>query len=513
MGFTVVTATLLVSFGRVSDIFGRVKLYNAGFAIFTLASILLFFSPGSGSTGLTFMIAFRLLQGVGSGFLFANSVAIITDAFPSNQRGTAMGLNQIASIGGTLLGIILGGILASIDWRLVFLISVPIGIFGTVWAYLKLKEQSKPDRTQKIDWLGNITFAVGLIAILVGMTLGIMPSGGASMGWGNPLVIGVILLGVLLLVAFVFIERRVKMPMFNLKLFRIRDFTAGNISLFLSSVARGGLQFMLIIWLQGIWLPLHGFSYEVTPLWAGIYMMPMMVGFLASGPIFGRISDLHGARGLTTGGMAVSVVGFILLTVLPPNFNYLIFALILFLLGIGMGMFSAPNTSAIMNAVPAEHRGASSGMRATFMNAGMSLSMALYFAILIGGLALELPTVLHSGMLSAGVPEAVAQQVASMPPTEALFATFLGFDPMQTIIGAQTLQSLPSATQALLMSNDFFPQTIAAAVMDSLHIAFYISAGLSLIAAVASFFTGQHKPGQQAQEVAGEEASDGETSE
>ncbi|MCL2825953.1 MAG: MFS transporter [Eggerthellaceae bacterium] len=493
MGFTVVTATLLVSFGRISDIFGRVRLYNIGFAVFTVSSILLFFTPGTGSFGLTCMVAFRLLQGVGSGFLFANSVAIITDAFPANQRGTAMGLNQIASIGGTLLGTILGGILASIDWRLVFLISVPVGIFGTVWAYLKLKEQSKPDRTQKIDWLGNITFAVGLIALLLGITNGIMPYGNSNMGWGNPFVIGGIVIGVVLLVAFVFIEYRVKMPMFNLQLFKIRAFSAGNISLFLSSLARGGLQFMLVIWLQGIWLPLHGYSYEVTPLWAGIYMLPMMGGFLASGPLFGRFSDRFGARGITTVGMTLNAIGFILLIFLPPDFNFSIFAVILLVLGIGMGMFSAPNTSSIMNSVPPEHRGASSGMRATFMNTGMALSMALYFAILIGGLAVSLPPTLHSGMIAAGVPEATAQQVASMPPTEALFATFLGFDPMQTLIGQQTLATFSSSTQAALLSTDFFPQTIAVAVMDSMHIAFYISAGLSIIAAIASFLTGNRK--------------------
>ncbi|MCL2883205.1 MAG: MFS transporter [Coriobacteriia bacterium] len=493
MGFTVVTAAFLVSFGRVSDIYGRVKLYNAGFAIFTLASILLFFAPGTGPTGMTFLIIFRLLQGVGSGFLFANSIAIITDAFPSNQRGTALGLNQITSIGGTLLGIILGGVLSAIDWRLVFLVSVPVGLFGTVWAYLKLKEQAKPDKTQKIDWLGNATFAIGLTVLLLGLTLGIMPYGSANMGWGNPLVIGSISLGALLLIAFAITEFRVKMPMFHMNLFKIRAFAFGNISAFLSSIARGGLQFMLIIWLQGIWLPLHGFSYESTPLWAGIYMLPMMGGFFITGPIFGRISDLFGSRIPATVGMVLSTIGFILLTFLPANFGYGAFFVVLLVLGIGMGMFAAPNTSAIMNSVPAEHRGACSGMRATIQNTGMALSMALYFAILIAGLSSQLPGVLQSGMQAAGVPAATVQQVASMPPTEALFSTFLGFDPMQTLIGADALSNLPAATQTALLDPEFFPQTIASAVMNSLHISFFISAGLSALAAVSSFFSSRSR--------------------
>jgi len=491
MGFTVVTATLLVTLGRLSDIFGRVRLYNLGFAIFTFASILLYFTPSSGGTGLTIMIVFRLIQGVGSGFLFANSMAIITDAFGVHERGMAMGLNQIASIGGTLLGLILGGVLSAIDWRLVFLVSVPIGLFGTVWAYLKLKEQSKPDRTRRIDWIGNATFAVGLTVLLLALTYAIMPYGNAKMGWGNPLVIIGIILGILLLVAFVFVELKVKMPMFHLELFRIRAFAAGNASLFLSSVARGGLQFMLIIWLQGIWLPLHGYSFESTPLWSGIYMLPMMGGFFVFGPLCGRLSDRYGARFFATGGMVLSFIGFLLLNMLPSNFGYGIFFVILLLLGIGMGMFAAPNTSAVMNAVPPEQRGASSGMRATFQNTGMALSMALYFTILILGLSHSLPSVLNQSMVNAGVPAQMAQKIADMPPTSALFSAFLGFNPMKEMLGPDILKTLPQATQHTLVSNSFFPQAIAPAVMSSLHVAFYISAILSAIAAVASALRGK----------------------
>ncbi|MCL2775055.1 MAG: MFS transporter [Oscillospiraceae bacterium] len=491
MGYTVITATLLVSLGKLSDMFGRVRLYNLGFAIFTISSILLYFTPSAGGNGLTVMIIFRMIQGVGAGFLFANSTAIITDAFASNERGMAMGLNQISSIGGSLLGLILGGVLSAINWRLIFLVSVPIGIFGTVWAYLMLKEQSKPDKTQKIDWPGNIAFAAGLTMLLLALTNGIMPYGSSKMGWGNPLVILGIIFGILFLIAFVFIEMKVKTPMFHLDLFRIRAFAFGNISLFLSSVARGGLQFMLIIWLQGIWLPLHGYSFDSTPLWSGIYMLPMMGGFFIMGPLCGRLSDRYGARFFATGGMVISVVGFILLNFLPSNFGYPIFFVILLMLGIGMGMFAAPNTSAVMNSVPPVQRGVSSGMRSTVQNTGMALSMALYFTILIIGLSHSLPPALNSSLTNAGVPAEVSQQISEMPPTAALFAAFLGYDPMSSLLGEKVMSSLPAATQQTLSSTSFFPQTIAPAVMSSLHIAFYISALLSAIAAIASALRGK----------------------
>jgi EmrB/QacA subfamily drug resistance transporter len=491
MGYTVVTATLLVSFGRISDIFGRVRLYNLGFAIFTAASILLFLTPASGLTGVLEMIIFRLIQGVGAGFLFSNSTAILTDAFPSSERGMAMGLNQIAAIGGSLLGLILGGILADINWRLVFLVSVPVGLFGTVWAYLKLKETGVILEKQKIDWLGNASFAIGLTVLLLALTYAIMPYGGSKMGWGNPMVILGIIIGVALLIAFVFIEFKVKVPMFKLSLFRIRAFTFGNISLFLSSIARGGLQFMLIIWLQGIWLPLHGYSFEATPLWAGIYMLPMMMGFFLMGPICGWLSDRFGARSFTTGGMILSVIGFILLTLLPANFGYVPFLIILVILGFGMGMFAAPNTTAIMNSVPAESRGASSGMRATLQNTGMTLSMTLYFTILILGLVYKLPPILYHGLVKAGISPVVAQRTAALPPTAALFAAFLGYNPMAQIIDHKVLATLPKATRTLILGNRFFPLTIGPAVMSSLRLAFYISAGFSLIAAIASYMRGK----------------------
>ncbi|HWQ74151.1 MAG TPA: MFS transporter [Syntrophomonas sp.] len=491
MGYTVVTATLLVSFGRISDMFGRAKLYNLGFAIFTAASILLALTPGQGDAGAIELIIFRLLQGVGAGFLFSNSTAIITDAFPTNQRGMAMGLNQIFGIGGTLIGLVVGGLLADWHWRLIFLISVPIGLAGTIWAYLKLKDTGTIMEHQKMDWLGNTTFAIGLTILLLALTYGIMPYGDSKMGWGNPVVIAGIIVGIILLTAFIFIEMRVESPMFNLKLFKIRAFASGNLSLFLSAIARGGLQFMLIIWLQGVWLPLHGYSFEQTPLWAGIYMLPMMVGFFIMGPASGYLSDRYGARGFATGGMVLTALSFLLLTLLPANFSYLPFVFILLLAGVGMGMFAAPNTTAIMNSVPPEHRGASSGMRSTLQNTGTALSMTLYFSIMIIGLNQHLPMAMYHGLVDAGVPAAAAQQVANLPPTSALFAAFLGYNPMAQLLPAAVLNHLSQASQQLILGKTFFPELIGAAVMPSLHVAFYISAVLSVIAAVASYLQGK----------------------
>jgi EmrB/QacA subfamily drug resistance transporter len=491
MGYMVVTATLLVTFGRISDMFGRVRLYNLGFAIFTVGSILLWLTPGTGNTGALELIIFRLIQGVGSGFLFANSTAIITDAFPANQRGLALGINQIAAILGSVIGLILGGILAYFSWRLVFLVSVPVGIVGTVWAYVMLREIATIRGNQKIDWAGNITFAVGATILLLGITYGIEPYGGSPVGWGNPMVIGALSIGIILLAAFIWIELHVENPMFQLSLFKIRMFAAGNASSFLASIARGGLQFMLIIWLQGIWLPLHGYNYEVTPLWAGIYLLPLLIGFVLMGPLSGWLSDRFGARLFSTVGMLIQVVGFLLLTVLPANFDYTWFAIMLFILGLGQGMFSSPNTSSVMNSVPADQRGAASGMRATFQNSGSLVSIGVFFSIITAGLAATLPTTLLSGLTRAGVPAAVADRIAHLPPTSALFAAFLGYNPMATLLPANVLHTLPAADQANLLGKSFFPNLISPPFMNGLHGVFYLSAAMCLVAAVASLLRGK----------------------
>lgn len=491
MGYMVVTATLLVTFGRISDMVGRVKMYNLGFAIFTGGSILLTLTPGNGNQAATELLIFRLVQGIGGALIFANSTALITDAFSARQRGMAMGINQIAAIVGSLGGLLIGGLLATINWRLVFLVSVPVGVFGTVWAYLRLREMATVRRGQRLDLPGNVTFAVGLTVLLIGLTYGIEPYGGHSTGWTNPFVLGCIATGIALLAAFVWIESRVSDPMFRLDLFKIRVFTAGNLSSLLAALARGGLQFMLIIWLQGIWLPIHGVSFADTPLLAGIYTMPMLIGFVLAGPAAGWLSDRIGSRALTTGGMLLTMAGFLLLTLLPGNFNQWIFFALLLLIGIGLGLFSAPNTMSVMNAVPPERRGVASGMIGTFQNAGMMLSIAFFFSVLTLGLAASLPTVLYQGLIHNGLPSAAARGISHLPPIGVLFAAFLGYNPMRSVIPPVVAQHLSMQTQAVIFGRQFFPHLILPAFMNGLRDAFYVSAAVALIAAIASLLRGE----------------------
>jgi EmrB/QacA subfamily drug resistance transporter len=489
MGYLVCTAVLVVTFGRLGDIFGRVRMYNAGFAVFTLASIALSLTPGYGSSAAIYMIVMRVVQGVGGSMLLANSTAILTDAFPVEERGKAMGINAIAAISGSFIGLIVGGLLADWDWRLVFWVNVPFGIFGTVWAYLKLKELGTRSKA-RIDWIGNITFAVGLVILLTGITYGIQPYGGHTMGWTSPFVVGCITAGVLLLIGFCVIEVRVPHPMFNLRLFRIRAFTAGNVAGLCGAIGRGGLQFMLIIWLQGIWLPLHGFSFESTPLWAGIFMIPLTVGLLISAPIAGKLSDRYGARGFATGGMLLAALTFLLLMLLPANFNYGIFALLIFLNGVGTGVFIPPNTTAIMNSVPAEDRGQASGMRATFQNGGMVLSIGVFFSLMIVGLSAYLPKSMNENLVAQGVKPAVAAQVSNAPPVGSLFAAFLGYNPMKTLLGETGLAGVPPQNAAHITGKTFFPELISGPFIDGLRIAFTFSLILFLVAAWVSWMRG-----------------------
>ena len=491
LGYLVITAVLLVTCGRISDMFGRVRLYNAGFAVFTLGSIMLFFIQGSGNAAAMQLIVFRLIQGVGGAFLFANSTAILTDAFPANERGLALGVNTVCGIAGQFIGLILGGLLAALNWRLVFLVSVPFGAIGTVWAYLMLHETARPRQSQKIDVLGNLLFAGGLTMLLVALSYGIEPYGASDMGWKNPWVIAGIVGGLILLALFVFVEQRVENPMFRLSLFRIRMFTMGNLSNLLASMAQGGLQFMLIIWLQGIWLPLHGYRFDDTPLWAGIYMIPLTIGFLIMGPLSGYLSDKVGSRGLATAGMVIMAVAFLSLTFLPANFSYPVFAALILILGLGMGMFSAPNTTAIMNAVPAEYCGVSSGMIATFRNIASTLSITLIFSLVTVGLAKHLPGTLLGGLTAAGIPQDAATAVSHLPPVAAIFAAFLGYNPLGTLLPPTVLQGVTEATRNTVLSTTFFPNLISGPFMDGVRVAFSACAALAGVAAVVSFFRGQ----------------------
>jgi MFS family permease len=440
------------------------------------------------------------VQGIGGSLLLANSTAILTDAFPHNERGTAMGINSIAAIAGSFIGLVLGGILADINWRLVFWVNVPFGLFGTIWAYRKLVDNGTRTKA-RIDWLGNITFAVGLIALLTGITYGIQPYGGHTMGWTSPFVLVCIIGGIALLAVFCYIEQHVPDPMFNLKLFKIPAFAWGNTAGLLSSIGRGGMQFILIIWLQGIWLPLHGYNFEQTPLWAGIYMLPLTFGFLVSGPLSGRLSDKYGSRWFATGGMLLGALSFILLMLLPPNFSFGVFGFLIFLNGVGTGLFFPPNTTAIMNSVPAEQRGQASGMRATFQNAGNVLSIGIFFSLMIVGLAAHLPSTMDSGLRSQGVRPEVAAQVSQEPPVGSLFAAFLGYNPMQTLLGQNGLNGVPPQNQAEITGKKFFPGLISGPFIDGLRITFTFSAVLFLLAAWAAWMSGVKKPKLGAGEI------------
>jgi len=511
-GYSVCTSTLLVTFGRISDMFGRVRLYNLGFAIFTVGTLLAFLTPNTGDLGALELIVFRIVQGIGGAFLFANGAAIITDAFPANERGQALGINMVSILAGSLIGLVMGGVLAYYNWRYIFLVSVPVGIFGTVWSYAKLKEVGRINRNQKLDVWGNVTFAVGLTLLLVGVTYGLLPYGSSSMGWANPWVVSTLVAGAALLAGFSFIETKVESPMFRLDLFKDENFTAGNIAGFLAAMGRGGVQIMLIVLLQGIWLPLHGYSYSSTPFWSGICITPMLLGFVVMGPLSGRLSDRHGARWLATLGMLITTVTFLFLSALPYDFVFWQFALILFVMGIGGGLFASPNTVSIMNSAPPEHRGAASGMRATLQNVGQTASTAVFFTIVLSALSSSLPTALSSAAANAGAAQ-LAPVFTSIPPTGALFAAFLGYNPVGSILSdprvAQLAASIPQSVAAYLTGQTFFPTAIAPAFMSSLQEAFYIGAALSLIAAVASVLRGKEKTAAWAIRVTEEQAKAG----
>jgi MFS family permease len=489
LGFLVVMAVLVVSLGRLGDMYGRVRMFNLGLAVFTLFSILLSITWMHGSAGAIWLIVMRVGQGVGGALLFANSSAILTDAFPQHQRGLALGVNSIAAIAGSFIGLVLGGVLAPVNWRLVFVVSVPIGLAGTVWAYRSLRELGVR-RPARIDWWGNVTFALGLVGVMIGITYGIQPYGGHTMGWTSPFVLSTLLGGLVLLAVFCVIETRVAEPMFHLELFRIRAFTAGNLAALLSAMGRGGLQFILIIWLQGIWLPEHGYAFSQTPLWAGIYMLPLIAGFLVAGPASGYLSDHFGARPFATGGMLLAALSFLLLIVLPVDFSYVWFALILALNGVGMGLFSSPNSAGVMNALPPSQRGAGAGMLATFMNSASVLSIGVFFTLMIVGLSSGLPHTLQTGLRAHGVPAVDAARISHLPPVATLFASFLGYNPIKTLLGPHVLAHLPAGQSQQLTGRSFFPHLISGPFHTALVYAFVFAIGACLVAAVASFLRG-----------------------
>ncbi|MBB2989340.1 MFS family permease [Mycolicibacterium iranicum] len=496
MGYLVVTAVLVVPFGRLGDMFDRVRIYNIGFAVFTVAAIALSFDPFTLDGGAIWLIAWRVIQGIGGAMLMASSSAILTDAFPANQRGMALGVNMVAAVAGSFLGLLIGGVLSEWHWQAIFWVGVPIGLAGTIWSLRSLREMGvrSPGR---LDWAGTVTFGVGLTVLLIGITYGIQPYGTSTTGWTNPWVFGSIAAGLALLVVFCFVELRVAQPMVNIRLFTSASFGMGNVAGFMSSMGRGGLQFMLIIWLQGIWLPLRGYDFEVTPLWAAIYMLPITIGFLLAGPIAGWLSDRYGARPLTVGGMALMAASFIALVMIPVDFDYRVFAVLIFLNGVGGGIFTAPNTAAIMSSVPASERGAASGVRATFFNAGSSLSIGIFFSLMIVGLANTLPGTLSSGLQAQGVSADVAGQVAELPPVGSLFAAFLGYNPIAELLEPYHALQQPGVNAEVLTGQTFFPHLIIEPFHAGLVVVFAAAAAMMVIGLIASLFN----PGRYAEDA------------
>jgi MFS family permease len=503
MGFLVVSAVLVVSFGRLGDMFGRVRMYTLGFAVFSVASIFLTVTWMHGAEGAMWLIAWRVVQGIGGAFLFANAAAIVTDAFPANQRGRALSVNSIAAIAGSFIGLILGGALAPVNWRLIFLVSAPIGVFGTVWAYFMLHDIGMR-RHARMDWWGNLLFAAGLVALLVGITYGLLPYGGHPMGWTNPWVLTALFGGAALLVIFVYAETKVAEPLFRISLFKIRAFTAGNIASLMLAMGRGGMQFMLIIWLQGIWLPLHGYSYSQTPLWAGIYLVPLTIGFLAAAPLSGVLSDKFGAKAFTMGGALLTGATFLMLTFVPVDFAYWEFAIVIALNGFGSGLFFSPNWAEMMNSAPPSQRGAASGMIATFQNSAFVLSIGIFFTLMVAGLSSKLPAAMYGGLTAQGVPAATAAPISHLPPIGVLFASFLGYNPMQQLLGP-LLAHLPASHAAYVAGRQFFPHLITAPFHSGLGVAFGFAVAACVIAAVASALTGRRAPVPAARESLGYE--------
>jgi len=488
MGYLVVTAVMVVFFGRLGDIFGRVRIYNLGFVVFTLAAVALSFDPFHLGPGALWLIGWRVVQGVGGAMLMAASAAILTDAFPARQRGMALGVNQVAAVAGSFLGLLVGGVLSQWDWRAIFWVGVPIGVLGTIWSFRSLHELGV--RTPaRLDWAGTLLLGIGLTVLLTAITYGIQPYGGRSTGWTNPWVLGSIVFSLVVLVVFGLVELRISAPMVDIRLFESKPFALGNLAGLMSSVGRGGMQFMLIIWLQGIWLPLHGYSFESTPLWSGIYMLPMTIGFLVAGPLSGSLSDRFGPRPFTVGGMVLMAVTFVALVTIPVNFSFWVFALLIFLNGLGGGIFTSPNTAAVMSSVPPADRGAASGIRATFFNAGTSLSIGIFFSLMIVGLAHRLPGTMSAGLQQQGVPATLAHQLANTPPVGSLFAAFLGYNPIAQLLAPSGALQQTGVNAAVLTGKEFFPELISGPFHTGLVVVFIAAAVMMALGAAASWST------------------------
>ncbi len=392
VGYQLVVSAFLVNIGRLGDMFGRVRLYNMGFAVFTASSLLCSLSQ----TGDELLI-FRLIQGVGAALLFSNSTALITDAFPPQERGRALGINSVSVVVGSSGGLVLGGVLTTlVGWQSIFLVNVPIGVFATVWSHYKLKDQGVRSG-HNIDLPGNITFAAALTTILAGITLYAFASVSALVA--TFLTAG----GLGLLILFVFIESRTEDPMLDLSVFKIRMFSGGIIATLLNSVARGAIILVLVFYLES---PVLG----LDPLQAGLYLLPQSVSMGLCGPIGGYLSDKYGARLIATIGLVISALGLVILTQIPEKVTFSVLALPLTLTGVGVGLFQSPNRSSVMNAVPPGRRGIAGGISSTMLNFGNSVSRSLAFLLM----ALVLPTGLLTQLFAGTIPPNALTSINSL---------------------------------------------------------------------------------------------------
>ena len=391
LGYSLVTAVVLINFGRLSDMFGRVRLYIIGFSIFTVGSLVCGFS-GNGAE----LVAFRMIQAVGAGFLFSNSAAIITDAFPPSERGRALGINQVSIVVGAVVGLVVGGIITStIGWRWIFFVNVPIGAIATYRAHRDLRELAKPQLEQPIDWTGNIAFAAGLGLVLAAMTFG-------SLGqWDPSLTIAGLVVGGALILAFLVIERRERFPMLDLSLFRNIDFTDAAVAMFFNALARGAFAFVMVFYLQGP--PTY-----LSPLAAGIFLIPVSAALVATGPLSGFLSDQYGRRAFILGGLIVSLAGFLWLVTIPSGASFWLLLGPFILVGSGMGLFASPNRAAMMGAVSPERRGVASGVGVTLVNTGSTISLALTLAIMSQVIPLQSLEAILTGQASGALPSVTA---------------------------------------------------------------------------------------------------------
>ncbi|MFB6470619.1 MAG: MFS transporter [Vulcanisaeta sp. AZ3] len=489
--YPLVTAVTVPIIGRLSDMFGRGRVFTIGDALFTAISLLMGLVPGYGIIAGLQLVAYRFIQGIAGSMMFSNSAALITDVYPPERRGVAQGIVGIAFSAGSVSGLVVGGLLAIINWRLVFLFNVPIGLVSTLWALRSVYRLPTGFSRVSIDYVGAVLLSASLIFVLMGLLLSMMPYGGSSLGWGNPMVWISLVIGIVLFGALIFVERRIREPMLKINLFGIRQFTYGVFSSFFLFMAMGANIFVLSLLLQAIYLPLvYKIPYSETPLWAGIFLIPSSIANAIFAPIGGKLLNKLGARVVSTLGAILFGVGFELLALLPMNFNYVEFAAILVITGIGSGLFQSPNIVSILSAVPSSDRAAASGLRASMQNIGSLMSFALFLTLIITGSAAALPVALYRALINAGVPMSDARTLVSIPPVYALFAAFLGFDPIKTLI-EQAHISLSPSVFANIENITFFPSAIAPAMQLGFHLAYHMAAIFAFAAAAFSYLRGK----------------------